>query len=86
MTPNEIIRGLKEEPEKWGRHRDCVCKAQGLDEFCVTDLGVRFFNHGSMAIYRATNFIDRLRLRFAIWRWKRWVVRTSMPLPKENRL
>jgi len=62
MTPDDIIRSLKEEPENW----------------FPSDI-----NKVIRIWIPLVSLIDRLRLRLAIWRWKR-LQRTLMSRPKEN--
>ncbi len=63
MNVNEIIKSLREEPERWiGDHHNLL-----------RDIKYHSTIGGIVPLYSVYDYggIDRLRLRFAIWRWKR---------------
>ena len=79
MTIDEIIKSLKEEPEQW-QERECFGKWSVESKFHsgahrIFGVDWSYVNHDNLNEGGYIKFIDRLRLRWVIWRWRKYTER-----------
>lgn len=66
MNVSEIIKSLKEEPQLWSEKGYFPIITDGCEQIIYN-----VFQADTMDFFDRSPFIDRLRLRLAIWQWKR---------------